>query len=91
MVFMPDETLYANFAWALYVYTGAAGGVVVGIFEARASNRAVEAEHWTVELEETGDEGSVFAVELPRTDAPAGEDPERTEPERSAAATRTDG
>lgn len=44
----------------------------------------------TVELAETGEDGSVFVVELPRVDASTDEDLEAAEPDGNAAATRPD-
>ena len=48
----PDDTLFGNLSWALWaVYVGGLGGVIVGTFEARAIDRAVEAERKALETE----------------------------------------
>lgn len=49
---IPADTLYGNLAWALFAsYVGSLGGVVVGIVEARAIDRAVTAERAAIEAE----------------------------------------
>lgn len=53
MLVYPDGTLYGNLTWAFWsFYVGGTGGVIVGIFEARAIHRAVEAEREAVQTEQ---------------------------------------
>lgn len=53
ITFLPADTLYGNLAWAIFaVYVGTAGGVVVGVVEARAISRAVRAERKAVRAEQ---------------------------------------
>jgi two-component system OmpR family sensor kinase len=50
---IPAETFYGNLVWALFaIYVGSLGGIVVGIVEARAINRAVRAERAAVRAEQ---------------------------------------